>query len=142
MTTEDRAILHRQLLRDEGLRLYPYRDTSGKTSIGVGRNLTDVGISSTEALAMLDHDIDRAIADCISAFAWFVDLDAVRQRVLVNMAFNLGIGKLKTFRVTLKLIAEGRYKSAAAAMVQSLWAAQVGQRAYRLAQMLETGVDV
>ena len=42
------------LVRDEGLRLRPYADTVGKTTIGVGRNLTDVGISHDEALALLE----------------------------------------------------------------------------------------
>ncbi len=31
-----------QLIRDEGLRLYPYKDTAGKLTIGVGRNFLDV----------------------------------------------------------------------------------------------------
>ncbi len=141
MSTEDRAILEQQLLRDEGFRLRPYTDTRGKVTIGCGRNLTDVGLSTLEAMDLLDHDIDRAVKGCVSAFPWFVDLDPVRQRVLVNMTFNLGIGKLQTFRTTLKCVADGRYKSAAASMLQSLWASQVGDRAQRLAKAMESGID-
>lgn len=141
MSTDDRAILAQQLLRDEGLKLRPYQDTVGKLSIGVGRNLTDVGITTAEAMDLLDHDIDRAVTGCVSAFPWFVELDPVRQRAVCNLAFNLGLGKLRTFRTTLLCLAEGRYKSAAAALLQSLYAAQVGERAKRIARMLETGVD-
>ena len=42
-TIEEQLILH------EGLRLKPYRDTVGKLTIGVGRNLDDVGITRAEA---------------------------------------------------------------------------------------------
>ena len=38
-----------QLKLDEGVKLKPYRDTAGKLTIGVGRNLDDAGISPTEA---------------------------------------------------------------------------------------------
>lgn len=141
MSTDDRAILAQQLLRDEGIRLRPYRDTVGKWTLGVGRNIEDVGISNTEAMFLLDNDIDRAVRGCVSAFPWFVELDPVRQRAVVNLAFNMGIPKLKTFYTTLKCMAEVRYKSAAAALLQSLYAAQVGPRAQRVAKMLETGVD-
>ena len=53
------------LLKHEGLRLHPYDDVTGKPpetlqgkiTIGVGRNLTDVGITRTEALSLLKADI-------------------------------------------------------------------------------------
>src|SRR4051812_27390106 len=40
----NRDALVNQLIIDEGLKLSPYTDTVGKLTIGVGRNLTDVGI--------------------------------------------------------------------------------------------------
>lgn len=141
MTTDDRGVLQQQLLRDEGLRLKVYVDTVGKRTIGVGRNLDDVGITNSEALLLLDHDIDRAEQACVSVFPWFGDLDPVRQRVLINMTFNLGIGSLQTFTHTLEAVKDGRYKTAALAMVNSKWAQQVGARAVRLASMMESGVD-
>src|SRR5580765_6037026 len=89
--------LEDQLIRDEGLRLKPYTDTVGKTTIGVGRNLTDVGISKDEALLLLNNDLDAAIAD-LSRFPWFVALDAVRQRAVVDLRFNLGMGGFLLFQ--------------------------------------------
>jgi lysozyme len=38
-------VLKQQLIDHEGMRLRPYRCTSKKLTIGVGRNLDDVGIS-------------------------------------------------------------------------------------------------
>lgn len=130
-----------ELVRDEGLRLRLYTCTAGKTSIGVGRNLEDRGISKTEAMLMLAHDIDDACADLDRSLPWWQTLDPVRRRVLVNMAFNLGIVKLLGFKNTLAAMKAGDYAKAADGMRQSLWARQVGARADRLAAMMETGHD-
>ncbi|EHP39407.1 lysozyme [Cupriavidus basilensis OR16] len=57
----DRQKLLAELKRDEDLRLKPYVDTVGKTSIGIGRNLDDVGISQEEAIFLAQNDIDRTM---------------------------------------------------------------------------------
>ncbi len=49
-----------QLKRHEGVKLKPYFCTQGKCTIGVGRNLEDVGISEEEAEMLLINDIERA----------------------------------------------------------------------------------
>jgi lysozyme len=130
-----------ELERDEGLRLKPYLDTVGKTTIGVGRNLTDVGISDSEAYYLLDADIARAGADLDRALPWWVTLGEVRQRVLINMTFNMGIGGLLQFNNTLTRIKAGDWDGAAKGMMASLWARQVGPRATRLAEMMRTGAE-
>ncbi|MFD2234837.1 glycoside hydrolase family protein, partial [Phaeospirillum tilakii] len=56
-TAYDPATLRADLIRDESLRLKPYRCPAGKLTIGIGRNLDDVGISREEAETLLDHDI-------------------------------------------------------------------------------------
>ncbi len=134
--------LVRQLVAEEGLRLAPYVDTVGKTSIGVGRNLTDVGISQAEALMLLDSDIARAEAGLDQAFPWWREMSEVRQRVLCDMCFNMGLATLRTFERTLASMRKGDYAAAAVGMLASHWAEQVGRRARRLAQMMQTGADV
>lgn len=137
----DREALVQQLIDHEGLRLKPYVDTVGKTTIGVGRNLTDVGISRDEALALLEHDIDAAIADLAASFGWFASLDAIRQRAVVDMRFNLGAGGIRTFVHFLHAMAIGDYVGAARELRSSKWATQVGDRAQAIAAMIETGTD-
>ncbi len=132
--------LKADLVREEGLRLKPYTDTVGKLTIGVGRNLTDKGISREEAMAMLDADVAEVVT-ALSALPWFGGLNDVRQRVMVDMGFNLGIFGLLAFHRTLASIARGDYVIAAKEMLDSQWAHQVGDRATRLAQMMRTGVD-
>jgi len=123
----------------EGVRLKPYVDTVGKTTIGVGRNLTDNGITAAEADAMLAYDISVARTALASGFRAFQALDDVRQAVLTDMCFNMGWPRLSAFKNTLSLIEHARYNDAAAAMLDSLWAKQVGNRAVQLAQMMRTG---
>lgn len=135
-------LLRAELTRDEGLRLKPYLDSVGKWTIGIGRNLDDVGISRDEAETLLAHDIASAMDQLDRALPWWRDLDEVRQRVLVNMTFNMGIAKLLTFRNTLRLVKAGEYGAASAAMMESLWARQVGPRARRLSEMMRTGKDL
>lgn len=133
--------LRSDLVRDEGLRLKPYRDTVGKLTIGVGRNLDDVGISQPEALVLLSSDIERVVSDLTARVPCWVALDEVRQRVLANMAFNLGISRLLGFVQTLSAVQSGRWADASVAMLSSVWAQQVGPRATRLAEMMRTGQD-
>lgn len=131
--------LQKQLIRHEGLKLKPYRCTAQKLSIGVGRNLEDVGISKDEAMTLLANDIDTVSDQLNTSLPWWKTLDDARQEVLANMAFNMGISTLLTFRNTLTAIKSGAYKDAAALMLQSKWAAQVGNRAKELAAQMESG---
>ncbi|PRG76124.1 lysozyme [Burkholderia multivorans] len=134
----DRSVLMAELTRDEGRRLKPYVDTVGKTTIGVGRNLTDVGISDAECDTMLSNDVDRTVAGLDRNLSWWRQLDTVRQRVVVNMAFNMQAGLL-TFVNTLAAMKRGDYAAAADGMLASKWATQVGARATRLAAMMRSG---
>lgn len=141
MTDADRATLAKELIRDEGLRTKLYQDTVGKWTIGVGRNLSDNGISVEEAHVLLAHDIKDALTDLDALFPWAVHMNGVRQRVLANMLFNLGAARLLKFKNTLAAMSAGQYQKAADGMRASLWARQVGKRAERLAKMMETGHD-
>lgn len=132
-------ILIRELIRDEGLRLKPYRCIAGRLTIGVGRNLDDVGISHGEAEILLRNDVARTEADLDAKMPWWRRLDPTRQRVVVNMAFNLGIGGLLGFKRTLRAMEAGEYLDAAQGMLASKWAKQVGPRAVRLATMMRDG---
>ncbi len=133
--------LKRRLCRHEGVRLHPYRCTSGKLTIGVGRNLDDKGLSRKEALYLLDNDLRRVELECAQTFDWFDRLDDVRKRVLIEMAFNLGITGLTKFRKMLAAVKAGNFEQARLEMLNSLWAKQVGRRADTLAHIMETGKE-
>lgn len=135
----DRAAMTRQLRLHEGERLKPYRCTAGKLTIGVGRNLDDRGITAEESAYLLANDIAREERELLKALPWVAQLDEVRQRVLLDMAFNMGLVGLLGFKNTLATIRAGDYAKAAAMMLDSKWATQVGQRAERLSRMMATG---
>ncbi len=137
----DRAAMTRQLRLHEGERLKPYRCTAGKLTIGVGRNLEDRGITAAESAMLLANDIGDMERELQRALPWAVRLDEVRQRVLLDMAFNLGVVGLLNFKRTLAAIQAGQYQQAATMMLDSRWAGQVGQRAERLSRMMATGKD-
>lgn len=135
----DIARLKIQLVRHEGLRLKAYRDTAGKVTIGVGRNLDDRGISQDEARMLLDNDISYLVPLVRRHLSWFDALTDARQRVLVDMAFNLGPYGLFAFKKMLAAAEAGDYSTAADEMLASTWAQQVQTRANDLAQMMRDG---
>jgi len=129
-----------QLVRHEGLRLKPYRCTAGKLTIGIGRNLDDRGISQKEAYMLLENDIqncEKQLMDEIPEV--YNKIDEVRQSVLLNMCFNLGIKGLLEFKNTLAFIDAGDWERAANGMLASKWAKQVGMRAIELSEMMRKG---
>lgn len=131
--------LKSMLIRDEGLRLKPYTDSTGHLTVGFGRNLSQVGISLAEAEYLLDHDIARASADVQAALPWVGGLDEARRDVLINLSFNMGIHGLLQFRKMLTAIQAGKWDVAAIELLNSDYHAQVGSRADRLAKQIETG---
>jgi lysozyme len=133
-----------QLKRDEGVRQVAYQDSLGLWTIGVGRLIdgrkVGAGLRMKEIEQMLLNDIaDREQALRLS-LPWFDSLDEVRQAVLVNMAFQLGVVGLMQFKDTLNRVREGDYAGAAVAMLQSKWASQTPERAKRVSKQMETGV--
>lgn len=131
--------LHEILIRHEGLRLKPYRDTKGKLTIGVGRNLDDVGITRDEALLLLNNDLVRVRREVERAFPWFSRLNPVRKNVVLNMVFNLGLPRFRGFTKTITAIEAKDWERAAREMLESRWAKQVGRRAQELAAMMKEG---
>jgi lysozyme len=115
----DNDILTKDLIADEGLRLKPYRDTVGKLTIGIGRNLDDEGITKEEALYLLNNDIQR-IKEQLAPLQNFSQLSETRQRVLTEMAFNMGFGGLMAFKGMWQAIQAKDWDGAANAMLDSL----------------------
>jgi lysozyme len=126
------------LIKDEGERLSPYRCSAGHLTIGVGHNLDAKPISRVASRQILKDDIEDVVRDLDQSIPWWRTLSETRQLVLADMCFNLGIQGLMTFRNTLKAAQEGRFMDCAEGMRRSDWAKQVGNRATRLIQMMET----
>ena len=128
-----------ELKRDEGVVLTLYQCSAGKNTIGVGRNLDDRGITDDESDYLLSNDIDICIEELTNAFPWFVDLSDTRQRVMVNMCFNLGLSRLMGFKNFLAAMEAGDWETAGVEMLDSKWAVQVGPRSTRLKDLVLEG---
>ena len=133
-----------QIKRHEGSvisnnRHMPYTDSVGKTTIGYGRNIDDVGISEQEAHFLLMNDIRIATSELYENFDWFGTINKTRQDVLINMCFNIGINRLKGFKNMIAALKRQDFDDAAKEMLDSKWARQVKGRADELAEQMRKG---
>jgi len=125
------------LTHHEGFRNRMYKDSIGIESIDIGHNLRDKSISNKAVLQIFTDDVQDTINDC-KTFAWFEMLSDVRQAVILDMVFNMGLAGFKAFTNTIKLLSKGEYNAASIEMLDSLWARQVGSRSDTLATMMLT----
>ena len=121
------------------MRLKPYLCSSKKLSIGIGRNLDDIGISEDEAETLLRHDIIEATSQLLKAFPWMGALNDARGSAMINFTFNVGIGTVKKFKITLGHLENHAFEEAADEMLTSRWSEQVGARSKEVAEQLRTG---
>ena len=153
MRKNEYARLIAQLRRHEGSRKneggfhVPYRCSAGALTIGYGHNLDANPVPGINGLLSEDQAERLLAADVLEVqerlavhLPWIAALDMPRYAVLVNMAFNLGVGGLLGFKNTLAYIRAGDFRNAAKSMRKSRWAGQVGNRAAELAVQMETGV--
>lgn len=136
--------LSAQLRRDEDERATAYQDHLGFWTIGVGRLIDarkkGAGLRPDEISYLLRNDINDRINGLTKALPWFGTLDAARQGVLLNMAFQMGTDGLLQFTTTLARVAKGDYQGASESMLQSKWATQTPERAKRMSEQMKTGI--
>lgn len=138
----DLAKLSQSIQAGEGCRLNPYTDTTGHLTIGFGRNLSSNGISLDEARFLLSNDLQFAVRTAQTQPWWsVVKDDDVRSRALTEIGYNIGFRALAGFHKALDAALRRDWPACAAALLDSLWARQVGARAERLAAMILTGTD-
>ena len=128
-----------QIIRHEGLELKPYKCTSNKLTIGVGRNLEDVGITEAEAKYLLMNDLARVDSQVEHLMPWSAQLNPARYDALLNFVFNVGIGTALLFENAMAALKESDFDTAAAELLDSRWSTQVGKRAEELAEQIRTG---
>jgi lysozyme len=136
--------LRQELIRDEGIRLEPYRDSLGYLTIGVGhlikRGESFTTLTHQQAMDLLDSDIAIAERNLTNIYPKWRELDDVRQRTLINLSFNLG-GKLAQFKRFLHSLSLGNFGRAADQLIQSKWYRQVRLRGPRIVHAMRTGTE-
>ena len=156
----DRQDLIDKLIVSEGLRLQVYKDTLGIDTIGIGRNLEDrgitkeeldwmdipnidvvyeMGITEADAVYLATNDVQIVEEELVRAHPCVDRLDSVRQLILIDMAFNMGVPRLCKFKKMWAAVECGDYPTAAKEMLDSRWAKQVKGRATKLANAMHNG---
>ena len=138
MAPESKAKLKALLISHEKYAQFPYTDSTGHLTIGIGRNLADRGISQPEAIYLLDEDISYFTSKLSSYLNFFNKLSENRQVALIDMCFNLGVQGFLNFKGMVMALESHDYERAAKEMLDSKWASQVGERAVKLAKIMRT----
>jgi len=142
------------LQKHEGFRPTLYRCTAGHRTIGYGYNLDanplqlepselahyyKSGITETEAGVLLQEMIDKTIHELNVLLGCFTALSDNRKAAIIDMAYNLGIDGFMKFTDTIRHLTRQEWTQAAASMLASKWADQVGNRAVELARIMAKG---
>ena len=129
--------LKQMLIKHEGKKLWPYKCTAGKLTIGIGHNLDAKGISNAVADLMYEEDIMEVINDLHKIFENFNDLPEQIQLVLANMRFQLGDSGFRKFNKLIKSVERKDWKKMKINMANSLWYKQTNNRAKELIGLVE-----
>lgn len=131
--------LKRSILKHENYRKYPYLDTVGKLTIGIGYNLSDRGIDDEWIKNAYTKDVIYLFRAFERDYKFFNNLNNDRKIVLIDMAF-MGYKKISLFKNMIGALEKEDYELAANEMLKSTWAYQVKGRATELAEAMRTGV--
>ena len=142
------------LKKHEGFRSRVYRCTANKETIGYGYNLDanplhltvfeldrlkNKGIAEKTAENLLIDQVYKIKFELDKEIHWWLKINQTRRDVLIDMAYNLGVGGLMQLKKILDKIEEGDYSQASIAMLDSKWSKQVHGRANELSEMMRTG---
>ena len=140
-------IVKEDLIRHEGYVAEIYLCSEGYPTFGIGHMVTEedmehtwpVGTPVTDEriLEVFKKDCEVAYTDACTLVLNFAGQAPDAQRVLVNMAFNLGRNRLSKFKNMLKYVNEGNYLMAANEMINSKWYGQVGRRSAELVNIMK-----
>lgn len=139
MSPESRTKLKQLLVSHESYRQFPYVDSTGHLTVGIGRNLQSRGISTIEAFYLLDDDISYFNSKLEGVLSFFNELDDNRKVAVVDMCFNLGINGFLEFNRFISALETKDYQKAHDELLNSKAAIQCPDRYRKLAQIILTG---
>lgn len=127
------------LISHEEKRSKPYDDKTGKTlktgdiiqgkiTIGVGRNIQDLGLSEDEIDYLLTNDINRVIKRLTKLFPQFDTFPKEVKLVLIDMMFNLGATRFRQFKNMIKAVKNKDWTKMRYEIENSRWCRQLPYR--------------
>ena len=121
--------------KHEGFRGMPYEDSLGFPTIGYG---TKLPITKEEAEILLKHRLDIKIQEITNYEPFYLELPPKAQKVIANMAYQLGVGGVMKFKKMWEALKNEDYKTAADEMLNSKWARQTPNRANELSEIMRS----
>ena len=132
----DHKKLKKMLIEHEGIKYAPYKCTAGKTTIGIGHNLDDKGISKAVVDLIYAEDIAEVETDLKAIFYDFDKLPGQIQLVLADMRFQLGHKGFRSFKMMITAVKERNWAVMFSQMKNSDWHRQTPNRANDLLKMV------
>lgn len=123
--------ISKHILKMEGKKTHPYKCSAGQITIGIGRNLTDNGLSEDEIEYLFEHDMMRVEAEAISEFGdkrW-ESFSLKVKLVILDMLFNMGLSRFKTFKKMIKALKQFNWREASEELRNSRYFRQNTSRA-------------
>jgi lysozyme len=130
--------LKRLITLHEERRKFPYIDTLGNITFGIGYNATARGMPDSWIDKQYDQDVSFFYFNLNHDFPWFKDLCEARQMALIDMCF-MGYKRFLEFEKMLAALAASDYETAASEIVNSVWAQEVKTRAVDIEKIILTG---
>jgi lysozyme len=127
------------IANDEGFSQKVYTDTKGFLTIGFGFNLNTQPIPIGIALEWLDILLLGIEYKLEENIVFWDSLNDARKYVLINMAYQMGIGGLFGFHDMLKALGSKDYEGASTSMKDSVWYREFTARASRLIKIMQSG---
>lgn len=152
-------MLIEQIKRHEGFSGTPYKCSRDKWTIGYGRCIETNPLSEIELAffgggrdfnkqPMTEIEADYLLANDLSMITIKLEtnitswhkLNDARRAVLVNMAFNVGVAGLFSFKNMISAVNDGYFNLAAKEMFDSKWRTDIGQERFtELVLQMATG---
>jgi len=144
---DDESTLMGYIASNEGFREMVYDDKTGEPlkkgdtisgipTVGFGRNLADKGVTGPEALVMLANDVRESLNDLTHVIPDLTILPANVRRALVDMRYNLGPTRFRTFEKLIAAINDKDFVRAADEALDSKYADQLPNRARKNARLI------
>lgn len=124
--------------KHEGFRPRVYLDHLGNPTIGYGTRVNEIELDEqTAEMWLLNELLEKRERLC--SVMGFEVLSEVRQDVILEMAYQMGVGGVLRFKRMWAAIHAGRWDEAADEMLDSRWhREQTPERAWLLSQRMRT----
>lgn len=148
------------LIVDEGVRYRAYKDTVGKTTVGIGFNMDDpkargvwiqadilesfnliysnnFPLSTASISSLVNTNINNCKTDLGSTFTDFSTYPDYVQLALINLMFNMGKSVFSQFVTFIQLIKDNNYDGASIDLGNTKWSSELNARSQRVMALLK-----